>query len=66
MATNIKNLIIPLNEGAVMLFKNAAKDVAPIAGYGIVHKKCKVERKKEAQNAVNKPYKKARKVSIEM
>ena len=66
MASNIKKLIIPLNEGAVMLLKNAAKDVTPMAGCGIVHKKCEVEWKKEATNAVNKPYKKKMKVSIEM
>ena len=66
MASNIKKLIIPLNEGAVMLFKNAAKDVAPMAGCGIVHKKCEVERKKAATNEVDKPYKKAMKVSIEV
>lgn len=50
MASNIKKLIIPLNEAAIMLLKNAVKDVTPIAGCGIVHKKCEVERKKEAQN----------------
>ena len=30
MAGNMKNLIIPLMEGAATLLKNAAKDVAPI------------------------------------
>ena len=49
-----------------MLLKSTAKYVAPMAECGIVHKKWEVERKKEARNAVNKPYKKKMKVSIEM
>ena len=48
MATFIKKLILPLNERAATLIKNAAKDSAPIAGCSDYHKRSEVEYKKVA------------------
>ena len=66
MANNLKKLIVPLNEGAIVLLRNAAKDVAPMPGCDAHHKKCEVERIKVAKTEIKKPSKKARKVSIQM
>ena len=66
MASSVKSLLVPLNEGAADLLKIAAIDVAPLPGCGDYHKKSEVEKKKAAEKEVSMGVKKKKNVSVEM
>ena len=65
MATTIRKLIIPLNERAATLIKNAARDSAPIAGCSDYHKKCEARRKKVTMKELAKK-KKGGSIEVEL
>ena len=58
MATNVNKLTLPLNVRAATLIKNAAGDIATIAGWGDYHNKCVAKLKEEAMGKITKKKKK--------